>query len=30
MFNIRMGIPEMKEFWENLERKIKDGTAGKN
>jgi len=24
MFNIRMGIPEMKEFWDNLERKVKN------
>ena len=29
MFNIRMGIPEMKEFWDYLEKKIKDNTASK-
>lgn len=29
MFNIRMGIPEMKEFWDDLEKKIKDNTASK-
>ncbi|MBQ4439202.1 hypothetical protein II898_10050 [bacterium] len=29
MFNIRMGIPEMKNFWETLSRKIKDEKAGK-
>ena len=29
MFNIRMGIPEMKEFWDELEKKIKDNTASK-
>ena len=30
MFNMRMGIPEMKNFWEALETKIKDHTAKKN
>ena len=30
MFNIRMGIPETKEFWENLEKKIKVHTVKKN
>ena len=30
MFNMRMGIPEMKELWESLETKIKDHTAKKN
>ncbi len=30
MFNIRMGIPEMKELWENLSKKVQDQTASKN
>ena len=30
MFNIRMGIPEMKKFWEDLEKKVNDSTAKKN
>ena len=30
MFNMRMGIPEMKNFWEALETKIKDHIAKKN
>ena len=30
MFNIRMGIPEMKQFWDDLEKKIKDHIAKKN
>ncbi len=30
MFKIRMGIPEMKDFWDNLKRKNEDGTANKN
>ena len=30
MFNIRMGIPEMKEFWDNLKRKVKNRNASKN
>ena len=25
-----MGIPEMKEFWDNLERKVKNKNASKN
>lgn len=29
MFNIRMGIPEMKEFWDDLEKKIKNNVASK-
>ena len=29
MFNIRMGIPEMKQFWDNLEQKIKAKSASK-
>lgn len=29
MFNIRMGIPEMKNFWETLSQKIKEEKAGK-
>ena len=30
MFNMRMGIPEIKNFWAALETKIKDHTAKKN
>lgn len=30
MFNIRMGIPEMKEFWDSITKKIKENTATKN
>lgn len=30
MFNIRMGIPEMKELWESLETKVKAQAANKN
>ena len=30
MFNIRMGIPEMKKFWDDLEKKIREKTAKKN
>ena len=30
MFNIRMGIPEMKEFWDSLSKKVKQNTASKN
>ena len=30
MFNIRMGVPEMSEFWENLEKSVSDGTASKD
>ncbi len=30
MFKIRMGVPEMKEFWDELEKKIKGNTAKKN
>ena len=29
MFNIRMGVPEMKQFWNNLEQKIKAKSASK-
>ena len=29
MFNTRMGIPEMKEFWDDLEKKIKNNVASK-
>lgn len=29
MFNIRMGVPEMKQFWDNLEQKIKAKSASK-
>ncbi len=30
MFKIRMGLPEMRDFWDDLEKKIKDGTAKKD
>jgi len=30
MFTIRMGIPEMEEFWEGLESKAESGTASKS
>lgn len=30
MFTIRMGIPEMEEFWEELESKVESGTASKS
>lgn len=30
MFNIRMGIPEMKEFWDNISKKIQEKTATKD
>ena len=30
MNKIRLGIPEMKEFWDGLCKKIKSGTANKN
>jgi len=30
MYKIRMGIPQMQELWENLEKKYKEQTANKN
>ena len=30
MFNIRLGIPEMKEFWDSLKKKVKENTASKD
>ena len=30
MFKIRMGIPEMQNFWDNLKKKVDNGTANKN
>lgn len=30
MFNIRLGIPEMKEFWNSLKKKVKEKTASKD
>lgn len=30
MFKIRMGIPEMRDYWDSLEKKAKDGSANKN
>ena len=29
MFKIRMGIPEMKQIWENLEKKYNSNTLSK-
>ena len=29
MFKIRMGVPEMKELWDTLEKKVKNRTANK-
>ena len=29
MFTIRMGIPEMERFWDQLETKVESGTASK-
>ena len=30
MFNIRMGIPEMREYWNDLEKNIKAHAAKKD
>ena len=30
MFNIRLGIPEKKEFWDSLKKKVKEKTASKD
>ena len=30
MFNIRLGIPEMKEFWDSLKKKVKENSATKD
>lgn len=30
MFEIRMGVPEMKGFWDDLSKKVSDNTATKN
>lgn len=30
MFTVRMGIPEMEEFWNDLEEKVEKGTASKD
>ena len=30
MYNIRMGIPEMQAFWDDLVKKVNEGTANKN
>lgn len=27
MFNIRMGIPEMKAFWDNISKRIQEKSA---
>ena len=27
MFKIRMGIPEMQNFWDDLKKKVDNGTA---
>ena len=30
MYNIRLGIPEMEQFWKDLCKKVKTGKANKN
>ena len=30
VYKIHLGIPEMKEFWENLRARVKSGNAGKD
>lgn len=30
MFNIRLGIPEIKEFWDSLKKKVKEYSASKD
>ncbi len=30
MFNIRLGIPEMEEFWDSLKKKVKEKSASKD
>ena len=30
MFQIHMGVPEMEEFWNTLQKKVTSGTAGKD
>ena len=30
MYNIRLGIPEMEQFWKDLCKKVKTGNANKN
>ena len=30
MFDITMGVPEMKEFWDNLKKRVKDECASKS
>ena len=30
MLNIRLGIPETKEFWDSLKKKVKENTASKD
>ena len=30
MFKIRMGIPEMRDYWENLKNKVEHGAANKS
>lgn len=30
MYEIHMGVPEMKEFWDALQTKVRSGQAGKN
>lgn len=29
MFKIRMGIPEMQDFWDDLKKRVESGTASK-
>ena len=30
MFDITMGVPEMKEFWDDLKKRVKDERASKS
>ncbi len=30
MYAIRLGVPEMKQFWEDLRKRVKSGKANKN
>lgn len=30
MYKIRMGVPEMRDFWNDLKERVSNGTANKN
>ena len=30
MYKIRMGVPEMRDFWSDLKERVSSGTANKN